>query len=94
VVSTRVDEVQRLARAFDMEAWELLRPQGHVELSPLARRLAAHLDRAAQDEATHSAAFAAAMAVIDALATRPDTPPELPRKIETAPLPSKEERNA
>ena len=74
-VSTRVDELERLGRAFGMEAWELLRPQGHARLSPLALLLAAHLDRTAQDEATHTAAFAAAMALIDSLAAKADSPP-------------------
>ena len=69
VVSTRVDELEKLGRAFGIEAWELLRPHGHATLSPLALLLAAHLDRTAQDEATHTAAFAAATAVIDSLAT-------------------------
>lgn len=68
VVSTRVDELEKLGRAFGVEAWELLRPHGHATLSPLALLLAAHLDRSAQDEATHTAAFAAATAVIDSLA--------------------------
>ena len=36
VVSTRVDELERLARAFGIEPWELLRPNGHAQLSPLA----------------------------------------------------------
>lgn len=75
VVSTRVDELQRLARAFGVEPWELLRPNGHARLSPLALLLATHLDRSAQDEATHTAAFAAATAVIDALAIRPVSAP-------------------
>jgi len=68
VVSTRVDELEKLGRAFGVEPWELLRPHGHATLSPLALLLAAHLDRAAQGEATHTAAFAAATAVIDSLA--------------------------
>jgi transcriptional regulator with XRE-family HTH domain len=68
VVSTRVDELEKLGRAFGVEAWELLRPHGHATLSPLALLLAAHLDRTAQDEATHTAAFAAATAAIDSLA--------------------------
>ena len=67
-VSTRVDELDKLGRAFGIEAWELLRPHGHAALSPLAGLLAAHLDRAAPDAASHSAAFAAASAAIDALA--------------------------
>ena len=74
-VSTRVDELERLGKAFGMEPWELLRPQGHARLSPLALLLAAHLDRTAQDEATHTAAFAAAMAAIDSLTTNHDSPP-------------------
>jgi transcriptional regulator with XRE-family HTH domain len=69
-VSTRVDELERLGKAFGIEPWELLRPHGHARLSPLALLLGTHLDRNAADEATHTAAFAAATAVIDALATR------------------------
>lgn len=68
VVSTRVDELEKLGRAFGVEAWELLRPHGHASLSPLALLLAGHLDRMAQDEATHTAAFAAATAIIDSMA--------------------------
>jgi transcriptional regulator with XRE-family HTH domain len=67
VVSTRVDELEKLGRAFGVEPWELLRPQGPVALSALALLLATHLDRAALDETTHRAAFTAAMAAIDAL---------------------------
>ena len=74
-VSTRIDELDRLGQAFGVEAWELLRPQGHAALSPLAMRLAAHLDRSAQDEPTHAAAFAAATAVIDALTTTSGSQP-------------------
>jgi transcriptional regulator with XRE-family HTH domain len=75
VVSTRVDELERLGKAFGVEPWELLRPHGHMKLSPLALLLATHLDRTAQDEATHTAAYAAATAVIDALAARADSQP-------------------
>lgn len=75
VVSTRVDELERLGKAFGVEPWELLRPHGHARLSPLALLLAAHLDRTAQDEATHTAAFAAATAAVDALSARPGSPP-------------------
>jgi transcriptional regulator with XRE-family HTH domain len=93
VVSTRVDELGRLAKAFGVEPWELLRPHGPGQLSPLALLLATHLDRCAADEATHTAAFAAATAVIDALATRPAgsqpadsgaTEPARPRERRTA----------
>ena len=70
VVSTRVDELEKLGRAFGVEAWELLRPHGHATLSPLALLLAAHLDRSAHDEDAHTAAFAAATAVIDSLAAQ------------------------
>ena len=73
-VSTRVDELARLADAFGVEAWEMLRPQGVASLSPLGLMLAAHLDNAASDEASHLAAYAAATAVIDALTTKPDSP--------------------
>ena len=86
VVSTRVDELERLGRAFGIEPWELLRPHGHAALSPLALRLAAHLDRAAADESTHTAAFAAASAVVDALAARSGSP--------AAPAPAPEARPA
>jgi transcriptional regulator with XRE-family HTH domain len=94
VVSTRVDELERLARAFGIEPWELLRPNGHAKLSPLALQLATHLDRSAQDEATHTAAFAAATAVIDALAIRP-VPASTPEPESDAPAqsaPTKEKR--
>jgi transcriptional regulator with XRE-family HTH domain len=74
VVSTRVDELERLGKAFGIEPWELLRPHGHARPSPLALLLGTHLDRNAADEATHTAAFAAATAVIDALATRTAEP--------------------
>lgn len=74
VVSTRVDELDKLGRAFGVEPWELLRPHGPGALSPLALLLAAHLDRKVPDEATHTAAFAAATAAIDALAAKPDSP--------------------
>lgn len=91
VVSTRVDELARLGKAFGMEPWELLRPQGHAQLSPLALSLAAHLDRSAVDEASHTAAFAAASAVIDALATRPDEPAA---DVPPVPVRKKEKRTA
>ncbi len=69
-VSTRIDELARLADAFGVEPWDMLRPHGHADPSPLGLLLAAHLDRAARDEAEHTAAYAAAIAVIDALTTR------------------------
>jgi transcriptional regulator with XRE-family HTH domain len=96
VVSTRVDELDRLARAFGIEPWELLRPNGHARLSPLALRLATHLDRSAQDEATHTAAFAAATAVIDALAIRPEaaSAPEPESDARAEPASRKEKRTA
>jgi transcriptional regulator with XRE-family HTH domain len=96
VVSTRVDELERLARAFGIEPWELLRPNGHAKLSPLALLLATHLDRSANDEATHMAAFAAATAVIDALATRPATPSTTERAAHApaGPAHTKEKRTA
>lgn len=72
VVSTRVDELEKLGRAFGIEPWELLRPHGHMTPSPLGLMLATHLDRAAADEKTHTAAYAAAVAVIDALTARSD----------------------
>jgi transcriptional regulator with XRE-family HTH domain len=84
VVSTRVDELEKLGRAFGVEPWELLRSHGHAALSPLALLLAAHLDRTAQDETTHTAAFAAATAVIDALAAPQPAAEALPvREKET-----------
>jgi len=89
VVSTRVDELEKLARAFAVEPWELLRPHGPATLSPLALRLAAHLDRAAHDETTHTAAFAAAMAAIDTLATAADAPPVAEPADAAAPLPAR-----
>ena len=67
VVSTRVDELDKLGRAFGLEPWELLRPQGQPAPSPLGLMLGAHLDRMAHDEKLHTAAYAAAIAVIDAL---------------------------
>jgi transcriptional regulator with XRE-family HTH domain len=69
-VATRVDELARLAAAFGVEPWELLRPQGPATLSPLALVLAAHLDQASHDETSHAAAFAAATAAIDAHSVR------------------------
>lgn len=94
VVSTRVDELERLGKAFGVEPWELMRPHGHSKLSPLALLLATHLDRSAQDEATHTAAFAAATAVIDALAARPDLQPAPEPAPEAMPAPrrAKEKR--
>lgn len=71
-VSTRVDELERLGRAFGVEPWELVRPQGPNSSSPLGLQLAAHLDRRARDEAEHTAAYAAATAAIDALTTTRD----------------------
>jgi hypothetical protein len=68
VAATGVDELQALAAAFGLEAWELLRPLGHARLSPAALQLGARLDDMAHDEATHTAAYAAASAVIDAVA--------------------------
>ena len=94
VVSTRVDELERLARAFGLEAWELLRPDGHAKPSPLALRLAAHLDRTAHDEAMHHAAYAAAMAVIDALANRTDKAPATDPAVANGPVPTTEGRTA
>jgi transcriptional regulator with XRE-family HTH domain len=74
-VSTRIDELERLGRAFGVEPWQLLRPHGPANLSPLALLLAAHLDRSAPDERSHTAAFAAASAIIDSLATMADAAP-------------------
>ena len=68
-VSTRVDELEPLGKAFGLPAWEMVRPGGHVKLSPLALQLAVHLDRHASGEAAHTAAFAAATAAIDAQVT-------------------------
>lgn len=90
VVSTRVDELEKLGRAFGVEPWELLRPHGHATPSPLALLLAAHLDRTAQDEATHTAAFAAATAVIDALAARAGSPAAPAPAREAMPVPAAE----
>ena len=91
MVSTRVDELEKLGQAFGVEAWELLRPHGHATLSPLALLLAAHLDRSAPDE---SHAYTAALAVIDALTTTPGSPSktEPAREPSAAPLPGKEKR--
>jgi transcriptional regulator with XRE-family HTH domain len=96
VVSTRVDELERLGRAFGVEPWELLRPNGHAKLSPLALLLATHLDRTAQDEATHTAAFAAATAVIDTLTARSESPsaPEPAPDAPPEPARTKEKRTA
>ncbi len=90
VVSTRVDELERLGRAFGVEPWELLRPHGHAALSPLALLLAAHLDRTAQDRNTHAAAYAAATAVIDALSARADSPAARAPAPEASPAPAHE----
>ena len=87
VVSTRVDELERLGRAFGLDAWELLRPNGHAQSSPLALQLARHLDRLALDPARHTAAYAAAKAVIDALASQTEALPEL--QPETPPVKEK-----
>ena len=94
VVSTRVDELEKLGRAFGVEAWELLRPHGPATLSPLALLLAAHLDRAAQDPSAHAAAYAAATAVIDALSATPDSPsaPAPAPEARPAPVPETEKR--
>jgi len=86
-VSTRVDELERLGRAFGVEPWELLRPHGHASLSPLAMLLAANLDRSAQDPDSHTAAYAAASAVIEALTTRPAVPPACEPAPESTPEP-------
>jgi transcriptional regulator with XRE-family HTH domain len=86
VVSTRVDELEKLGRAFGVEAWELMRPHGHAALSPLALLLAAHLDRSAEDEATHTAAFAAATAVIDSLAASQPEAEAVPKRTKEKPL--------
>lgn len=95
-VSTRVDELGRLAEAFGVEPWEMLRPHGVASLSPLGLMLAAHLDNAARDAAAHTAAYAAATAVIDALTTRPDLPtaPESVAEATPPPPPVKEKRGA
>jgi transcriptional regulator with XRE-family HTH domain len=92
VVSTRVDELEKLGRAFGVEPWELLRPHGRAALSPLALLLAAHLDRIAKDSDTHAAAYAAATAVIDALSARPGSPaaPESAPEARPAPVPERE----
>jgi transcriptional regulator with XRE-family HTH domain len=71
VVATRVDELEKLGRAFGVEPWELLRPHGHASLSPLAMQLGTHLDRIAKDEAMHTAAYAAAVSAIEALIAAP-----------------------
>lgn len=73
VVSTRVDELEPLGKAFGLPAWEMLRPAGQATLSPLALRLAAHLDRHAHGEAAHAAAYAAATAAIDAQLAKTST---------------------
>jgi hypothetical protein len=94
-VSTRVDELERLGRAFGIEAWEMLRPHGHAELSPLALLLATHLDRSAQDESTHTAAFAAATSIIDTLAaTRGSQPAPAPAPEATPEPPRSKEKRA
>ncbi len=73
-VATRVDELEPLGRAFGVEAWELLRPHGPATPSPLALRLATHLDLTMHDSAARAAAFAAAAAAIDALVAEPESP--------------------
>jgi len=73
-VATRVDELEPLGRAFGVEAWELLRPQGPATPSQLALRLAARLDRSAHDPAAHAAAFAAAAAAIESVAAGHESP--------------------
>ena len=70
VVSTRVDELEPLGKVFGLPAWEMLRPPNQAPLSPLAQRLAAHLDQQAGSETAHTAAYAAAIAAIDAQAAR------------------------
>jgi transcriptional regulator with XRE-family HTH domain len=87
VVSTRVDELEKLGKAFGVEAWQLLRPQGHTSPSPLGLLLADHLDHVAGDERAHQAAFAAATAVIDALTTKPGSPPAPESEPESTPRP-------
>jgi transcriptional regulator with XRE-family HTH domain len=87
VVSTRVDELDKLGKAFGLEAWELLRPPGQASPSPLGLLLAGHLDRMAGDEQSHMAAFAAATAVIDALTTKADSPPAPEPAAEAKPRP-------
>jgi transcriptional regulator with XRE-family HTH domain len=87
VVSTRVDELEKLGKAFGLEAWELLRQQGHASPSPLGLLLADHLDRMAGDEQAHQAAFAAASAVIDALTTKPGLPSAPEPAAEATPRP-------
>lgn len=92
-VATRVDELHDLAGAFGVEPWELLRPQGPSALSPLGLLLATHLDGAARDSATHRAAYAAAMAAIDALTTTPGWPPARePAEAATPALPAETEK--
>ena len=86
-VSTRVDELGRLAEAFGVEPWEMLRPRGVASLSPLGLMLAEHLDNSARDEANHTAAYAAATAVIDALTTRRDLPTQPEPAAATTPPP-------
>jgi len=92
VVATRIDELEKLGRAFGVEAWELLRPQGPDRLSPLALRLARQLDRAAGDAAAHTAAYAAASAAIDALGMHDAAAPKAEAKA--APARSREKRPA
>jgi hypothetical protein len=70
VVSTRVDELEPLGKVFGLPAWEMLRPPNQAPLSPLAQRLAAHLDQQAGSETAHTAAYAAAIAAIDAQAAK------------------------
>jgi transcriptional regulator with XRE-family HTH domain len=94
-VSTRVDELERLGQAFGVEPWEMLRPHGHADFSPLALLLAAHLDRSAPDQRTHTAAFAAATAIIDTLAATPGSPTaRAPAPQATAEPPRSKEKRA
>jgi hypothetical protein len=94
-VSTRIDELENLAGAFGIEAWELLRPHGPGDPSPLGLMLASHLDRCALDDEMHRAAFAAAMATIDSLVdATPGSPPApaLDPEATPAPVPATEKR--
>lgn len=95
-VSTRIDELERLAKAFGVESWELVREHGPNSLSPLGLQLAAHLDGAARDQAEHNAAYAAATAAIDALTTTRGlrSAPAPDRAAKPAPVRKKEKRGA
>lgn len=89
-VSTRIDELENLAGAFGIEAWELLRPHAPNDPSPLGLMLAAHLDRCALDHDMHRAAFAAAMATIDGLVgATPGSPPAPEPAPEAIPEPAR-----